>query len=174
LASTVTVAFVYVPAVAPLLASVMAVATLAEPFTLDEPVTSPVKLKVRAVPQFAVVMFAEPSKLVPLIVRAVCSVVAVPALPVADAAEPVIEMPHVPLASPPVRVGTTRFARAPAAVVEPVPPLASFSAGPAWNKLSSVSKSALSFVPHVSVDAPISGLVKFSTAVKVSAIVGSC
>ena len=35
----------------------------------------------RAVPQLAVVMFAEPLKLVPLIVRAVWSVVAVNALP---------------------------------------------------------------------------------------------
>ena len=35
-----------------------------------------------AVPQLAVVIFAEPLKLVPFIVRAVCKVVAVVALPV--------------------------------------------------------------------------------------------
>jgi hypothetical protein len=39
---------------------------------------------VLAVPQLAVVMFAEPLKLVPLIVRAVCRVVAVPELPETD------------------------------------------------------------------------------------------
>jgi hypothetical protein len=44
----------------------------------------------------------------------------------------------------------------------------------ALNLLSIVSKLALIFVPHVSVDAPTSGLVKFRFVVVVSAIVGSC
>ena len=43
---------------------------------------------------------------------------------VAVAALPVMLMPHVPLASVPVRVGTSRAVRASAAVVAPVPPLA--------------------------------------------------
>jgi len=39
-------------------------------------------VNVLAVPQFAVVILAEPLKEVPLIVRAVCSVVAVSAFPI--------------------------------------------------------------------------------------------
>ena len=60
--------------------------TSAEPFTLvvtavpvPSLLTTPMFL---AVPQLAVVMFAEPLKDVPLMVRAVCKVVAVVAFPV--------------------------------------------------------------------------------------------
>ena len=103
--------------------------TLAEPSTL---LPVPPTVRVRAVPQLAVVMLAEPLKLVPLIVRAVVRVAALPvvfwvpavftpgrsmlALPlnetppmvravakvVAVAALPVIAMPHVPEAPVPV------------------------------------------------------------------------
>jgi hypothetical protein len=66
-----------------------------------------------------------------------------------------------------------KFVRAPAAVAAPVPPLDSLSTGPASKSPSIVSRSAFTLVPQVSVDAPTSGLVKFKTAVKVSAIVGS-
>jgi hypothetical protein len=71
-----------------ILPAVVAIATFAEPLMDADPVTAPVRLIVRAVPQLAVVMLAEPLKLVPLIVRAVCRVtalvatVAVEALPV--------------------------------------------------------------------------------------------
>ena len=59
-----------------------------------------------------------------------CGLVAVAALPVqfADVVDepafPVTLMDQVPEASPPVLVGTLRFVRASAAVVAPVPPLA--------------------------------------------------
>ena len=53
--------------------------TSAEPLTLFA--VLPIVI-VREVPQLAVVMFADPSKLVPLIVRAVWSLVAVPAFAV--------------------------------------------------------------------------------------------
>jgi hypothetical protein len=52
----------------------------------------------------------------------------------------------------------------------PVPPFATFSTGPASNNASIVSKSALTFVPQVSVDAPTSGLVSNKFVVVVSAI----
>jgi len=54
---------------------------------------------------------------------ALVAVVALVAL-VAVAAFPVMEIPQVPEASPPVRVGTSSAVRAPACVVEFVPPLA--------------------------------------------------
>ena len=58
-----------------------------------------------AVPQLAVVIFAEPLNDVPLIVLAVASVVAVAELPVQDAELPVTLIPHDPEAPPPVLVG---------------------------------------------------------------------
>ena len=53
----------------------------------------------------ATVMLAEPLNETPLIVRAVWSVVAVAALPVVDADEPLMLMPQVPEAPDPVRDG---------------------------------------------------------------------
>jgi hypothetical protein len=58
----------------------------------------------------------------------------------------------------------------PVDVPTPVPPLSTFSSGPALNSASMASRSALSFVPQESVDAPTSGLVNNKFVVVVSAI----
>jgi hypothetical protein len=58
----------------------------------------------------------------------------------------------------------------PVEVPTPVPPLSTFSSGPALNSASMASKSALIFVPQESVDAPTSGLVNNKFVVVVSAI----
>jgi hypothetical protein len=58
----------------------------------------------------------------------------------------------------------------PVDVPTPVPPFVTFSNGPASNKASMESKSELIFVPHVSVDAPTSGLVNNKLVVVVSAM----
>jgi hypothetical protein len=58
----------------------------------------------------------------------------------------------------------------PVDVPTPVPPLVTLSNGPASNSASMVSKSLLILVPHVSVDAPTSGLVNNKFVVVVSAI----
>jgi hypothetical protein len=55
-------------------------------------------------------------------------------------------------------------------VAAPVPPLLTFSTGPASNNASMVSKSLLIFWPHVSVDAPTSGLVSNKFVVVESAM----
>jgi hypothetical protein len=52
----------------------------------------------------------------------------------------------------------------------PVPPFATFSTGPASNNASIKSKSVLTFVPQVSVDAPTSGFVSNRFVVVESAI----
>ena len=64
---------------------------------LTLPVTAPFRVSVRAMPHFEVVMLSVPSNAVPLMERAVCSLVALPALPVTA-------MPHVPDAPLPVLV----------------------------------------------------------------------
>jgi hypothetical protein len=132
--------------------------------TLMAPSTSMYKaLAVLAVPfpvlvqatDSGVAFLKAPCRYTPRFVRAVAAFVnALKLLPVASVPKP-------------------KFVRAPAAVPAPVPPLVSFRYWPASKSASNASKSAFIFVPHVSVDAPISGLVKFSTAVKVSAMVGS-
>jgi hypothetical protein len=58
----------------------------------------------------------------------------------------------------------------PVDVPTPVPPFVTLSNGPASNSASMVSKSLLILVPHVSVDAPTSGLVNNKFVVVVSAI----
>jgi hypothetical protein len=58
----------------------------------------------------------------------------------------------------------------PVDVPTPVPPFVTLSNGPASNSESMVSRSALSFVPQESVDAPTSGLVNNKFVVVVSAI----
>jgi hypothetical protein len=58
----------------------------------------------------------------------------------------------------------------PVLVPTPVPPLVTFSSGPASNNASIESKSLLIFVPQVSVDAPTSGFVSNRFVVVVSAI----
>ncbi len=58
----------------------------------------------------------------------------------------------------------------PVLVPTPVPPLVTFSNGPASNNASIESRSVLILVPHESVDAPTSGLVKPRFVVVVSAI----
>ncbi len=58
----------------------------------------------------------------------------------------------------------------PVLVPTPVPPLVTLSNGPASNNPSMVSRSVLILVPHVSVDAPTSGLVSNRLVVVVSAI----
>jgi len=58
----------------------------------------------------------------------------------------------------------------PVEVPTPVPPFVTLSNGPASNSESMVSRSALSFVPQESVDAPTSGLVNNKFVVVVSAI----
>jgi hypothetical protein len=57
-----------------------------------------------------------------------------------------------------------------AAVLAPVPPLATLSTGPASNNASIKSRSLLTLVPQVSVDAPTSGFVSSRLVVVVSAI----
>ena len=75
------------------------------------------------------------------------------------------------------RIGVTRVGLVdntllpePVLVPTPVPPLATFSNGPASNNASIKSRSVLTFVPQVSVDAPTSGLVSNRFVVVVSAI----
>ena len=58
----------------------------------------------------------------------------------------------------------------PVLVPTPVPPFVTFSNGPASNNASIVSRSELSLVPQLSVDAPTSGLVSNRFVVVVSAI----
>ena len=67
---------------------------------LAQPVTPPVSVSRLDAPHFAVVMSPVPSNGVPFTLRAVCSLVAVAALPLTP-------MPHVPLAPPPVLVGAS-------------------------------------------------------------------
>jgi hypothetical protein len=57
-----------------------------------------------------------------------------------------------------------------AAVLAPVPPLATFKTGPASNNASIKSRSVLTLVPQVSVLAPTSGFVSNRFVVVVSAI----
>ncbi len=91
-------------AAAPISAKLQVITVLPSTDLPVEPIVS-----VLAVPQFAVVIAALPLKLVPLIVLAVCNVVAVPALPVQEVelppALPVTFILHVPLAPVPVNVG---------------------------------------------------------------------
>ena len=91
-----------VRAAAAVVAPVPPLATATVPVTLAE---VPVVFWLPAVFTPGRLMFAEPLKLTPPIVRAVCSVVAVAALPVVEADEPVTEMPHEPEAPTPVRLG---------------------------------------------------------------------
>jgi hypothetical protein len=75
------------------------------------------------------------------------------------------------------RIGVTRVGLVdntllpePVLVPTPVPPLVTFSNGPASNNASIKSKSVLTFVPQVSVDAPTSGFVSNRLVVVESAI----
>ena len=84
---------------------VVEIVTFPLPSTEAEPLTAPLTPIVLAVPHLLVVIFWLPSKLVPLIVRAVCSFVAVAALPVhvpADVAVVAfpVQLPADPLTFP--------------------------------------------------------------------------
>jgi hypothetical protein len=87
-----------------------------------------------------------------------------------------VALVKVPLVGVP-RIGVTKVGLVdntllpePVLVPTPVPPFATFSNGPASNNASIKSRSALTFVPQVSVDAPTSGLVSNRLVVVESAI----